>query len=139
MRQLLRRFRGLAPISLAFERARLPKAVLPRLPLGGRRTKVKTARSGLLRTHSPSPSAVGVAVARLKSLLQLLQRDFRHTSSRPRTRPTQRFDVAMEGDLEPRIGDDDRRRPRRHQGPHVAQKARIHCRVVEFFSRCTSS
>jgi hypothetical protein len=34
----------------------------------------------------------------------------------PDPAPAQRFDLAMERDLEPRIGDDDRRRPRRDQG-----------------------
>ncbi len=59
---------------LALRRERLPKAVLPRRPLSAKRTNTKRARGGLRRTHSPWPSAVGVAVARLISVWQLTQR-----------------------------------------------------------------
>ena len=63
---------------------------LPRRPFGVSRTNTNTAEIGLLRTHSPTPKDVGVAVALLNRLLQLTQRRFGRRKSRPRKRPTQR-------------------------------------------------
>ena len=64
-----------AACRLFFERARRPEAVLARRPWWGWRTSTKAARRGLLRTHSPIPSALGVSVAPANTRLQLLQRD----------------------------------------------------------------
>jgi hypothetical protein len=67
-------------------------------PLG---RPIGEAGRGLLRTHSPSPGAVGVAVARPKSVLQLVRRDVSRTKSRPRTRPTQRRPTAVNDNAGP--------------------------------------
>jgi hypothetical protein len=72
------------------ERERLPAAVLQRRPCGCSLTSTNRACSGLLRTQSPCPSRVGVALAWRNSALQLTQLCFKRRKSRPRTRPTQR-------------------------------------------------